>query len=558
MGSLSSDYKSVSELVDDFESGSIAIPEIQREVVWDGDQVKDLIDSIDKGFPCGCLIFWEPRERDKSLVRTMIRPERMVQFDGKTPRYFLLDGQQRVTALASVTLNRQLFNTLLREREDEMPFIVANLKQFPRGIEARTVGTGLRFPEVLFNDLFNGTAQARPEYASLLPDQADKIKKYIQRLRDYKFPVQIISDRTYAEVGKIFMRVNSMGTQLTGAEIHLATIVPHWKGITKEFRDYRTQLGQTHYELDFTFFMRAVSIVQCGVPRIKKLADTVADDNRPSRKQLDRSWKLARTATDKLIRVLQRELFLDRSKYFTSQNALVPIIYYLAKAGNNRPASKMIQRFFLLSQLSGHYGGASETVLNRDFRIMKDPDLTLRQGFEELVNSVERDARRDYPRLKIKPSQVSGVSSKNVFVLFMYVLMRSRGASDWDLSRDCKKLFEIEPEHMHLHHIFPSNFITAEKAAKKVYKDNGRSDAEFRADVNDIANLTFLSQARNNDIRDNDPRIYLPQCTTKEIRKAHFIPEDPDLWKPENFRGFLEERRRLLAKAMTSFLKKLR
>src|SRR5205814_5361043 len=128
MGSLSSDYKSVSELVDDFESGSIAIPEIQREVVWDGDQVKSLIDSIDKGFPCGCLIFWEPRERDKNLVRTMIRPERMAQFDGKTPRYFLLDGQQRVTALASVTLNRQLFNTLLREKEDEMPFIVANLK----------------------------------------------------------------------------------------------------------------------------------------------------------------------------------------------------------------------------------------------------------------------------------------------------------------------------------------------------------------------------------------------------------------------------------------------
>jgi hypothetical protein len=140
----------------------------------------------------------------------------------------------------------------------------------------------------------------------------------------------------------------------------------------------------------------------------------------------------------------------------------------------------------------------------------------------------------------------------------MYVLMRSRGASDWDLSRDCKKLFEIEPEQMHLHHIFPSNFITAEKAAKKVYKDNGRSDAEFRADVNDIANLTFLSQGRNNDIRDNDPRIYLPQCTTKEIRKAHFIPEDPDLWKPENFCDFLEERRRLLAKAMTGFLKKLR
>ena len=157
----------------------------------------------------------------------------------------------------------------------------------------------------------------------------------------------------------------------------------------------------------------------------------------------------------------------------------------------------MIQRFFLLSQLSGHYGRASETALNKDFRIMKNPDLTLRQGFEELITSVEREARQEYRGLKIKPSQVSGVSSKNVFVLFMYVLMRSRGASDWELGRDCKKLFEIDPEQMQLHHIFPFNFMMAQKAAQKVYADNGRSVADFRADVNDIANLTFLSQGRN-------------------------------------------------------------
>ena len=107
--------------------------------------------------------------------------------------------------------------------------------------------------------------------------------------------------------------------------------------------------------------------MECQVPQIKKLADRIARD-RPSRKHLNKTWKLARTATDKLIRVLQRELLLDRSKYFTSKNALVPLVYYLANARSSNSAARLIQRFFLLSQLSEHYGGAAETTLRKDFQ----------------------------------------------------------------------------------------------------------------------------------------------------------------------------------------------
>src|SRR6185437_9675799 len=94
--------RSVSQVLSDFESGNLAIPEIQRDVVWTAEQVKTLIDSITHGYPCGALIYWEPREKDQQLVKSMIRPERIKLHGMKLPRYFLLDGQQRVTALASV------------------------------------------------------------------------------------------------------------------------------------------------------------------------------------------------------------------------------------------------------------------------------------------------------------------------------------------------------------------------------------------------------------------------------------------------------------------------
>ena len=65
---------SVSQLIQYFDRGDIAVPEIQGDVVWTPEQIKDLIDSISKGFPCGSLILWQPREKDHSLVRSILRP----------------------------------------------------------------------------------------------------------------------------------------------------------------------------------------------------------------------------------------------------------------------------------------------------------------------------------------------------------------------------------------------------------------------------------------------------------------------------------------------------
>ena len=95
------------------------------------------------------------------------------------------------------------------------------------------------------------------------------------------------------------------------------------------------------------------------------------------------------------------------------------------------------------------------------------------------------------------------------------------------------------------------------KALLESYLEKGYSPADFRSDVNDIANLTFLSQAKNGEIRDTPPSQYLLNETTKEMRRAHFIPEDPQLWRTENFPKFLDDRRTLLAQAMTTLLKRL-
>jgi hypothetical protein len=558
MGNLISANMSVSELIDSFESGDIAVPEIQRDVVWDPEQVKQLIDSISRGFPCGSLILWEPREKDKSLVRSMMRPERLERLrksHGALPRRFILDGQQRLTALACVMLKRDKLKELLAEMEEELAFIFINLRHFPREIEATTDVASYRFPWVLLNRLFDGSLQDDPGFQRLASADRQNVNRHATKLLNYQFPVQIISDSKYEEVAEIFTRVNSEGTRLTGAEIHLARIVPHWRGITRQFRDYRTELRQKRYDLDLTFLMRAITVVACRVPRIKKLAEQVSE-GKLSSAHLNKTWKRARGATNKLIRLLQGDLFLDKSKFFTSKNALVPLVYYLAEDSSARPAARDVERFFLLSQLSERYGGGAETALARDFRTLCADSNTVRQGLSELVDDAAHEARWKYRRLKIKANQVKGLPSKNVLLLMMYVLMRRREATDWGRGA-VKSLDEIEPEKIQLHHIFPFNFMIKNRPALKSYEEQGRTYAELREDVNDITNLTFLSQGKNGDIGDTPPLMYLPNETSREMRRSHFIPEGPDLWKPENFADFLKERQKLLAKAINGLLNSL-
>lgn len=552
MENLLSTVKSISELIDDFERGLISIPEIQRDVVWKSDQIKELIDSISNGFPCGSLILWEPREKDASVVKSIIRPERLDRFEGTLPRYFLLDGQQRLTALASVILPRNMINNILIEIEEEMPQIFINLKRFPNETEATDTSAGYSYPWILYNSMFDGSLINSTDYQKIEQDKKEKIRHYVQRIRDYKFPVQIIRDQDYSTVAEIFTRVNSQGTQLTGAEIHLAKIVPFWPGITKEFRDYRRDLRRSHYDLDLNFLMRIITSIECNVPNIKKLSEKIAKNESP-KASLKKTWSKVKISTNKLIKILKTELGLDKSKYFSSKNVLVPLVHYLASEKKTASVSS-IKKFFILSQLCGHYSGAAETTLRKDFKILVESSKP-RNGLAELVENVNRESRQYYRGLKLKPADVCGIPSKNVLVLLMYILMRKNGAMDWGESNKLA-LSDIEPENMHLHHIFPFDLLVKDKNALKRYEEEGYSLANYRADINDIANITFLSSSANESLSNTPPSQYLISATTKETRKSHYIPEDKELWKTENFIDFLQARRTMLAKAITNLLKK--
>ena len=194
-------------------------------------------------------------------------------------------------------------------------------------------------------------------------------------------------------------------------------------------------------------------------------------------------------------------------------------------------------RFFLNSQLSERYGGGTEGIFRKDFRILTDQSDTPRANLEELAKGVTADAKQNYRGLRIRPSDVFVPSSKNAILLLMYILMRGKGATDWGEGRKTS-LREIDPSNMQVHHIFPFNFMVGDKDAMADADRNQLKPNEYRAEINDIANMTFLAGATNSRIGDLPPWQYLPQETSKEMKEAHFIPENKSLMVSKSFRRF--------------------
>lgn len=88
----------VETLLSNIKSGSIAIPEMQRPFVWDSSKVRDLVDSLYKGFPVGYIIVWQ--NPDVNLK------------DGtkSSGKKVLIDGQQRITAMAAAIVGQEVLD----------------------------------------------------------------------------------------------------------------------------------------------------------------------------------------------------------------------------------------------------------------------------------------------------------------------------------------------------------------------------------------------------------------------------------------------------------------
>jgi hypothetical protein len=309
---LSKAEASVEDLVRKIERGELALPEMQRQYVWRSSRVRDLFDSLYRGYPSGTILLWETDEavptRDFAVGQ---------QPSAFRSRQLLLDGQQRLTSLSAlirgepVTVRgRQrpidlLFNldhpeqltivTEVDEAEDEesaieevagdaeqlddenadstedelqsrfdrMTFVVATKKLARRA-------NWIRVSEVFKNE------EDAPFLAQAGVDRISdpRYTMYSQRLarlrriRLYMYRMDVLEPTlSYEEVTEIFVRVNSLGAKLRSSDLALAQITAKWRNSLELFQQFQAKCASAGFDLDLGIHLKAMVAFGTGQSR---------------------------------------------------------------------------------------------------------------------------------------------------------------------------------------------------------------------------------------------------------------------------------------------------
>src|SRR5579864_279551 len=235
----------------------LKLPEMQRKYVWTAAKVRDLVDSIYRDYPSGSILMWRqeilPETRQPSIETEL----------GKSvysEKLLLLDGQQRITSLASVMTGRPIRvreGDQIAERNIELFFNLEHLDTTPEIIDPNSgnLSTEDDDSRSMVFQVRNKSIENVPHWisvtklfkegvGSILRDlrvgwDHPKYEKYNTRLNrlfnrreNYVYPVQILpKELSYQEATDVFVRVNSLGSRLGGSDLALALVTSRWPGL---------------------------------------------------------------------------------------------------------------------------------------------------------------------------------------------------------------------------------------------------------------------------------------------------------------------------------------
>ena len=520
----------ISTILDQIDNGAIALPVFQRGYVWNRNQVRELMDSLYVRHPVGSLLTWVTRTENVTS-----RGDGPLQ-----PGYvrLLLDGQQRITSLYGII------------RGKHPPFFEGNADTF----------TGLYFNMV--TELFQFYAPIRMkqeqgwisvtklmqygigEFIEQIyrnPILEGKAAKYIGRLNriatipDIELHAEDVTgeEKTVDMVVDVFNRVNSGGTKLTKGDLALAKICAAWPEARTDMKTRLDQWKAAGFSFKLEWLLRCVNSLVTGEALFPALENV-------STAKLQEGLGKTEKHVNHLLNLISSRLGLDHNRVLGSPYSFPLMVKYVekrkGKLSDPRERDKLLF-WYIHTLLWGRYSSSTETVLNQDLESIK----CIEGGLDRLLAGL----RRNRGDLRVIPNDFTGWSRSSRFYPLLYMLTRVNDSRNWCDGAKLSAHILGKLGSLQLHHIFPKSLL---------YK-HGYS----RNEVNALANFTFLTQECNLEVSNRKPAEYMPEFVEKQpgAIESHWIPMDPELWKIENYRQFLEARRELLARAANKFLDSL-
>ena len=222
---------SLGALLDTIELGGIGLPDIQRPFVWKNASVRDLFDSMYRGFPVGYLLFWQNANAQGAKT---------IGADGKqkVPSLLIVDGQQRLTSLYAVVKGRAVLREDYTTQAIEIAF--HPLEEKFEVTDAAIRKDMLWLPNIsrlwaadsnLFK-LVGGYLDALRQDRPVSSEEETRIQDNIQRLQGLKnYPfraLELLPSVDEEQVSQVFVRINSKGKRLNEADFILTLMSVFW------------------------------------------------------------------------------------------------------------------------------------------------------------------------------------------------------------------------------------------------------------------------------------------------------------------------------------------
>ena len=587
---------SISAILGLIEANDIAIPEIQRPFVWRRTQVRDLIDSLYKGYPTGYIILW--KNPNVKLKDGTISSGKKV----------LIDGQQRITAMMTAIAGRTVFNSEYKEDRITIAFNPLAAKSNDPDAEIFAVTTpAIRKSKWWISDiaeLFSTSyssfkfipkyCEANPE---MEPEELERIISKVKGIANRMIGVIELSENLDIDVvTDIFIRINSKGTALSQGDFVMSKIAAdeaHGGNTLRKVIDYFSHLAVVPSFYDYIASHDTVFAATPYLQRLKWLKDdteTVYDPGCDDVIRVAFMHKLHRAKLADLVSMLSGRNFETRdfkeeiveqtykdftegvlnvvseynfkqfmiaiksagfisSRLVNSNMALdfAYTIYLILKESGEvavEDIKRYVQKWYVLSVLTGRYRSSPESAFARDIRRIKE------NGVLAILKEIEDAQLSDNFWNVALVQNLSYTSTNNpTYLVFLAAQIFFNDISFLSNNVPVRELIALGGD---VHHIFPKQYLM----------DNHFDKSQYNQD----ANYVFLDRPVNISVGKKSPNVYLQEAKNRclsgdsaqtglinDIDKFYqnlemnCVPTEAIDMDYTSYEDFLEKRRKLMA-----------
>ena len=551
-------------VVNSIGTNEYVLPSIQRELVWNREQICNLFDSVMQGYPFGELLFWKIDSKNShrykwyGFVRDYHQrdnphcPELGIFHDRSLTA--ILDGQQRLTAFniglrgtMAVKLPYKRWNspdafprTVLAldllgspdPDEDERQYIFDFIDENKIGFN----GEQFWFKVADILDMSDGPEMLSWIKGHEVDDKQDLIAyKRLDRLfraicQEESIHCYEVSDQEMAQVLNIFIRCNSGGTPLSYSDLLLSTAVSQWQKLDAR-REVYGLVDELNRVRDGLLFNKDF-VLKAGLmlTDIASVGFKLENFTHTNMLKLEDNWPRVRQALIETAQLIDSFGFDNRT--VQALNSLLPIAYHLYRKGapgdfetsnHYREERQAIRGWLTRSILkeSGIWGSGLDTLLTALRQVIRDHDANGFPATELRRVMAGRGKSLDFGEEEIDDLTDMGAGDRRIFPLLtmLFPHLQSRSGTDID-------------------HVFPkSRFARNRLLCAGVSEEQIE---EFRSNHDRVANLQLLDHTVNSEKRATLPAEWLDKHLP-EVEKQEYYCERHRLGKvPDSIVDFME------------------